>query len=70
MNDISIAFIGGGNMAGSLIGGLIADGYPRELLRVSDADTESCVSSVSASVSVHALQIPKPLPGPPSSSWP
>jgi pyrroline-5-carboxylate reductase len=40
MNDISIAFIGGGNMAGSLIGGLIADGYPRELLRVSDADTE------------------------------
>jgi pyrroline-5-carboxylate reductase len=40
MNDLSIAFIGGGNMAGSLIGGLIADGYPRELLRVSDADTE------------------------------
>lgn len=40
MNDLSIAFIGGGNMAGSLIGGLIADGYRRELLCASDADAE------------------------------
>jgi pyrroline-5-carboxylate reductase len=40
MNDLSIAFIGGGNMAGSLIGGLIADGYSRTLLSVADADAE------------------------------
>ncbi|MDX9739781.1 MAG: pyrroline-5-carboxylate reductase [Gammaproteobacteria bacterium] len=38
MKQLSIAFIGGGNMAGSLIGGLLADGHPRELLCVADAD--------------------------------
>jgi pyrroline-5-carboxylate reductase len=32
----SIAFIGGGNMASCLIGGLLATGYRREQLRVSD----------------------------------
>lgn len=37
MNDLSIAFIGGGNMAGSLIGGL-ADGHPPERLAVADTD--------------------------------
>lgn len=39
MNDPSIAFIGGGNMAGSLIGGLVADGHPPERLAVADADS-------------------------------
>ena len=32
----SIAFIGGGNMASCLIGGLLATGYRREQLSVSD----------------------------------
>jgi pyrroline-5-carboxylate reductase len=32
----SITFIGGGNMARSLVGGLIARGHPRERLRVSE----------------------------------
>jgi pyrroline-5-carboxylate reductase len=31
-----LSFIGAGNMARSLIGGLIADGYPSEQIRVSD----------------------------------
>lgn len=35
-----IAFIGGGNMARSLIGGLIADGYPGERIVVSEPDAE------------------------------
>ncbi len=33
-----IAFIGGGNMARSLIGGLIADGYAADRIRVSEPD--------------------------------
>ncbi|MBD3610565.1 MAG: pyrroline-5-carboxylate reductase [Gammaproteobacteria bacterium] len=36
----SIGFIGGGNMARSLIGGLIADNYPTELIRVSDPNAD------------------------------
>lgn len=38
MTEHSIAFIGGGNMATSLIGGLIADGYPRDCIWVTDVD--------------------------------
>lgn len=40
MTDAAIAFIGGGNMARSLIGGLIADGYDPQRLCVSDPDPE------------------------------
>ena len=36
----TITFIGGGNMAGSLIGGLIADGYDPQHILVSDPDGE------------------------------
>ena len=36
MQDQTIGFIGGGNMAHSLIGGLIADGVPAENIRVAD----------------------------------
>ncbi|HXG27974.1 MAG TPA: pyrroline-5-carboxylate reductase [Nevskiales bacterium] len=36
----SIGFIGGGNMAASLIGGLLADGLPREYLHVAEPDPE------------------------------
>lgn len=36
MSFETLAFIGAGNMASSLISGLIADGYPPECIRVSD----------------------------------
>jgi len=36
MDEKTICFIGGGNMARSLIGGLIADGYPAGRLRAAD----------------------------------
>lgn len=35
-----IAFIGGGNMAHSLIGGLMADGYPADCVHAADPDPE------------------------------
>ncbi len=35
-----IAFVGGGNMARSLIGGLIADGWPKDHIRVADPDPQ------------------------------
>lgn len=38
MNDASLTFIGGGNMAASLIGGLIADGWDPARIRVADND--------------------------------
>lgn len=38
MKNKTIAFIGGGNMGRSLIGGLIADGYPPAKLRIADPD--------------------------------
>jgi len=40
MTSSKITFIGGGNMAGSLIGGLIADGYDSQRITVSDLDSE------------------------------
>lgn len=40
MSDKTIAFIGGGNMARSLIGGLVADGYPAARIRVADPNSE------------------------------
>ena len=39
MNNTILSFIGGGNMAGSLIGGLIADGWNPSSIRVADTDT-------------------------------
>lgn len=40
MKQQHIAFIGGGNMAGSLIAGLVADGYSPANLMVSEPDSE------------------------------
>ncbi|MEE8429211.1 MAG: pyrroline-5-carboxylate reductase, partial [Gammaproteobacteria bacterium] len=41
MGTNTITFIGGGNMARSLIGGLITDGYDPSLIRVADPDAEA-----------------------------
>ncbi|MDH3689448.1 MAG: pyrroline-5-carboxylate reductase [Gammaproteobacteria bacterium] len=38
MDTLPIGFIGGGNMARSLIGGLVATSWPREMIRVADPD--------------------------------
>lgn len=38
MTDSTLAFIGGGNMAGSLIGGLVTDGWEPGRIRVADPD--------------------------------
>lgn len=40
MSSKNIAFIGGGNMAASLIGGLVADGYNPKRIIASDPDSE------------------------------
>ncbi|MEC9411505.1 MAG: pyrroline-5-carboxylate reductase, partial [Pseudomonadota bacterium] len=41
MKQCTIAFIGGGNMARSLIGGLISNQFTAENIHVSDANTEA-----------------------------
>jgi pyrroline-5-carboxylate reductase len=40
VSEKTIAFIGGGNMARSLIGGLVADGHPPAALRAAEPDAE------------------------------
>jgi pyrroline-5-carboxylate reductase len=40
MTGDNIAFIGGGNMAVSLVGGLVADGHPRDAIWVTDVDAD------------------------------
>ena len=40
MQDAEIACIGSGNMGRALIGGLLADGYPAENIRVADSSAE------------------------------
>jgi pyrroline-5-carboxylate reductase len=50
----NIAFIGGGNMARSLIGGLIVDGYPADRIWVSDPAHER-LGELGAQFAVHAV---------------
>jgi len=40
MTDMNLTFIGGGNMASSLIGGLIADGWNPATIQVADRDEQ------------------------------
>lgn len=54
MDKRNIAFIGGGNMARSLIGGLIIDGYPADRIWVSDPADER-LGELSAQFAVHAV---------------
>lgn len=44
MKNPIIAFIGGGNMARSLIGGMLADGYPATQIWVADPDPQQCAA--------------------------
>ncbi len=54
MNDFSIAFIGGGNMAASLIGGLVEAGMDPARIQVAEPDAERRARLASRfSVSVH-----------------
>jgi pyrroline-5-carboxylate reductase len=41
MENCNITFIGGGNMAQSLIGGLISDGFKAENIHVADPNTDN-----------------------------
>jgi pyrroline-5-carboxylate reductase len=52
MTSSKLTFIGGGNMAGSLIGGLIADGYDSRQITVSDPDTDK-LAQLAARFEVH-----------------
>jgi len=53
MNKHKIGFIGGGNMARSLIGGLVSAGYPAEALSVADPN-ESIRTALAADFGVNA----------------
>ncbi|MBT3047274.1 MAG: pyrroline-5-carboxylate reductase [gamma proteobacterium symbiont of Ctena orbiculata] len=52
MSNNNITFIGGGNMATSLISGLIADGYDKASITVSDPDTDK-LANLAARCGVH-----------------
>ncbi|MEW8508308.1 MAG: pyrroline-5-carboxylate reductase [Candidatus Thiodiazotropha sp.] len=52
MSNNNITFIGGGNMATSLISGLIADGYDKAHITVSDPDSDK-LAQLAARCGVH-----------------
>ncbi|AFT66117.1 pyrroline-5-carboxylate reductase [Cycloclasticus sp. P1] len=60
MNTKQIGFIGGGNMASSLIGGLVSNGYPADKLTVVDLDSEK-LSYLNQTFGVNTLQDSKEL---------
>ena len=55
MKECIISFIGGGNMARCLIGGLIANGFPANKIRVADSNSET-LNSLAAGYSVNIYQ--------------
>jgi pyrroline-5-carboxylate reductase len=52
MSESTITFLGGGNMATSLVAGLIADGFERTRITVSDPDSEK-LSQLAANFGIH-----------------
>ncbi|NQY25846.1 MAG: pyrroline-5-carboxylate reductase [Piscirickettsiaceae bacterium] len=52
MKDCKITFIGGGNMARSLIGGLIADGFNPQHIHVSDSEP-LCLQALTNKYPIH-----------------
>ena len=52
MKNCKIAFLGGGNMALSLIGGLIADGFDANHIHVADPDANR-LETIKASYAIH-----------------
>ncbi len=56
MTYLTLAFIGGGNMARSLVGGLIDAGWPTEQIRISDPDTQQCERLNQEFAGIRALQ--------------
>lgn len=55
MKDVKLAFIGGGNMASSLIGGLVADHFDPNQIRVADP-IESLRENLAARFGVHTSE--------------
>ncbi len=55
MQNFNIGFIGGGNMAHSLIGGLVANGFRRDRISVAEPD-EQRRSWLAAEFGIHALE--------------
>lgn len=53
MEDCNITFIGGGNMARSLIGGLISDGFDPRCIHVSDPEP-LCLQALSSQYPIHS----------------
>lgn len=53
MNDYSIGFIGGGNMAASIIGGLINDGFPATKISVAEPNS-TAREQLAANLSIRA----------------
>lgn len=53
MDQLRIGFIGAGNMANSLIGGLLADGFPADAIWVADIDREK-LAHLASRFGVHA----------------
>lgn len=54
METVKITFLGGGNMAKSLIGGLIADGFDAQHIHVSDPSPD-CLTTLSSEYSVRTF---------------
>ncbi|WP_347257361.1 pyrroline-5-carboxylate reductase [Methylocaldum sp.] len=60
MKKQTLGFIGAGNMASSLIGGLISDGYPADNIFVSDVDTAK-LKDLASRFGVHTFEDNKSL---------